>query len=402
MRLHNSFKRRVICILTLTALLVGSAGITSNAASSKSASGIQSEINSLEAEAKKIKKEINSLKSDKKQKENYKNTLQKSINNYESQINACEKYINEYASQIDEMNSKIDSKNKELDNALLVFKKRVRYIYMNSQNSGNMSVLMGSDDQATYLTMNKFSKSVSAYDKKIMEDIKKIVADLDSKKSEVEKLKAQQDSIKQSIAVKKGQLNSQVGELNNIIQSINSETGTLNGKLAQVQKDIDNYEAEMRRLGAEASNTNAIFSGQFLWPVNGFYNISSPFGYRIHPITGVRKLHTGIDISKSGIANQPVLAAADGTVMRAEINGSLTSGYGRYVVINHGKMGGTAYTTHYAHLASYSVSAGQTVKKGQVIGRVGTSGSSTGYHLHFEIRQNGTAVNPMQFFSSTK
>lgn len=400
MRLHKKAIQRVICILLGIVMLIGSIGIN---ASAKSVSQLQNEISKLEQEAKKIEKDLKNLKNDKKAKEKYKKQLEKSIANYESQISTCEKYLDSYNQQIANINVDIDKTNAELDEAIKLFKKRLRYMYMTSASSGDMSILVGSEDFATYLSMTEFSKTVSSYDRKIMEDVKGLLGDLNGHKTSVNTLIQEQNAARKSLANKKAKLDSQVKELKSLITSINAETGTLNAQLKQVKADMDAYENEIQQIIAEASGTTTVFAGKFLWPVNGYYYISSPFGYRTHPITGEKqKLHKGIDIAGSGIGGKPVLAAADGEVMRAEINGSLTSGYGRYVVISHGKSDGVLYTTHYAHLKSYVVSKGQKVKKGQVIGYVGSTGSSTGNHLHFEIRKDGTAVNPMNYFSSVK
>lgn len=400
MRLHNKALHRVLCILIGIIMLVTGTGIS---ASAKSVSELQNEISKLEQEAAQIEKDLKNLKNDKAAKEKYKKQLERSIANYETQISTCEKYLEAYNAQIANINVDIGKTNTELDEAINAFKKRLRYMYMTSSSSGEMSILMGSDDFATYLSMTEFSKTVSAYDKMLIDNVKTLLTTLNGQKDNVNTLVQQQNSIRKSLAVKKASLDNQVKELKSVISSISAETGTLSAQLKQVQADMEAYEAEVQQIIAEASGTTVMFSGQFLWPVKGYYKLSSEYGYRVHPITGEKqKLHKGIDIAGSGIGGQPVLAAADGEVMRAEINGSLTSGYGRYVVINHGKSGGVLYTTHYAHLKSYIVSPGQMVKKGQVIAYVGSTGSSTGNHLHFEIRKDGTAVNPMNYFKKLK
>ena len=130
------------------------------------------------------------------------------------------------------------------------------------------------------------------------------------------------------------------------------------------------------------------------WPVPGFYRITSPFGWRMHPVLHVRKLHTGIDIGKNpgqAIAGAAIVAAGNGTVISA----GYRSGYGNTVMIDHGN----GVVTLYAHQPSggIKVSVGQHVKKGQRIGTVGMTGYATGPHLHFEVRVNGTPVNPMRY-----
>ena len=137
----------------------------------------------------------------------------------------------------------------------------------------------------------------------------------------------------------------------------------------------------------------AVSAGGWIYPLGVQARLSSGYGYRIHPISGKRKMHTGVDLAcAKGTA---VLAAKDGTVSRVQ---SLSSGYGKNVIINHG--GGIQ--SLYAHLDSYNVKVGQTVKQGDVIGRVDSTGSSTGHHLHFEIRVNGSHTNPFNYIPSKK
>lgn len=135
-----------------------------------------------------------------------------------------------------------------------------------------------------------------------------------------------------------------------------------------------------------------VSSGGWIYPLAIQARLSSGYGYRIHPISGVRKMHTGVDLACAG--GTSVLAAKDGTVTFAATNG----GYGKCIKIDHG--GG--YLTLYAHLKSYNVKKGQTVKQGEVIGRVDSTGSSTGNHLHFEVRVNGSHKNPFNYIPNKK
>ena len=131
------------------------------------------------------------------------------------------------------------------------------------------------------------------------------------------------------------------------------------------------------------------YSGTFTWPLPGYTNASSAYGWRTHPIFGTRKFHKGEDIpAPTGVA---IVAADGGTIITA---GSV-SGYGNCVVINHGN----GITTLYGHMSSIAVSVGQKVSKGQTIGYVGSTGNSTGPHLHFEVYVNGATQNPMSYFS---
>jgi murein DD-endopeptidase MepM/ murein hydrolase activator NlpD len=155
------------------------------------------------------------------------------------------------------------------------------------------------------------------------------------------------------------------------------------------QAESDRIEAELRR-----SKGSGKFHGSMAWPVPGFTRITSGFGMRMHPVLHVMRMHTGIDIGKNGsqpIAGAAIVAASSGTVIAA----GYRSGYGNTVMIDHGN----GVVTLYAHQPSggIRVSTGQRVKKGQRIGTVGMSGYATGPHLHFEVRVNGTPVNPTRY-----
>jgi len=159
-------------------------------------------------------------------------------------------------------------------------------------------------------------------------------------------------------------------------------------------------EAEAARIEAELRSSSSSGSGQYngvmAWPTPGFYRVTSPYGYRIHPIFGTRKLHTGIDIGRNldpprSIDGAAIVASGDGTVVYAGYRG----GYGNTVMIDHGN----GVVTLYAHqqAGGITVSDGQSVVKGQRIGTVGSTGYSTGPHLHFEVRVNGSPVDPMGY-----
>jgi murein DD-endopeptidase MepM/ murein hydrolase activator NlpD len=246
---------------------------------------------------------------------------------------------------------------------------------------------------------------VSAKDSQLMNDIIGRIDEISAAKAEVEKKKKDQENVKKELSSLKKSLNSQMFEAQEAVEAIADKTGDAKNDLKKIQDAMDDYEREIARAlaaAAERVGSKLVFgSVAFKWPAPGFYSISSPFGYRIHPITGKRSLHGGTDIAGSGISNTPAKAAADGTVLTAAWNSS----YGYYVMVYHGRgSDGKEYATLYAHLWSYCVSEGDQVKAGQKLGNIGSTGSSTGPHLHFEIRIKDegddvyTRVDPMQFF----
>ena len=226
------------------------------------------------------------------------------------------------------------------------------------------------------------AKSISAYDKaltnKLVDDVKLI----EQKKSEINVLLSEQESVKSTLDSKKKELNKQVSSVNSEIADLNSDIKDLNNRKEANEQAIKEYEQAIKNAGNVG--VDQTHDGQFTWPCPGYRTITSPYGYRIHPIYGTKKFHKGIDISGGGIKGKPIVAAADGVVSLATYN---AGGYGYYVMINHGQApNGKWYVTLYAHMTKYIVRVGQTVKKGQTIGYVGTTGASTGYHLHYEVR----------------
>ena len=168
-----------------------------------------------------------------------------------------------------------------------------------------------------------------------------------------------------------------------LLAEIRADIREVEGELTALEREQDKIEAAIRA----AQQAGGEKLGSLRWPVSG--SVSSPFGYRTHPISGVRKLHTGVDISVgSGVK---IVAAGKGVVILASWYG----GYGHTVVIDHG--GGLS--TLYAHQSSLAVSVGQSVAAGDVIGYVGSTGYSTGPHLHFETRDFGVPVDPMPFLN---
>lgn len=359
-----------------------------------SKSDMQSQINELEKKSSKIEEKIKKLKKDKSQQNVLKSALQSKIDNIQAQINVCNAKINSYQSQINAGQAKIDQKRIEMEDNIRLFKERIRIIYMTGSGQSDVNVILGADNFSEYLTLSALTGKVSARDKKLMEDIKDSISEIEAEQAVVKQYMAAQNDAKSVLAQKRAVLDADMAEYNGVINSINSEQSKLEKENAQYEKAIKNLERSIQNLSRQAANSNVVYSGEkFTWPVPGYYNVYSPYGTR----NG--RLHAGIDISSSGINGKTVVAAASGVVIAAGWN---SGGYGNYIMINHGSSGGNTYVTLYGHLSSVGTSVGATVSRGQAIGRVGSTGRSSGPHLHFEIRVNGSARNPMGYFGSVK
>ena len=369
---------------------------------------VQQEIDRLEKENAQIKNEINQLKNDRTKQQQLKEALDRQIANVQSQISVCNKKISETNALIAENEAEIARQQKEMNQTIYEYKKRIRAIYMSGNLGSGVEILLGAETLADFLTLSQASLNISRRDKQMIDDIAEQISYVEAKTAQNQVLIEEQKELKATLNGKQAELDAEVAEVLKVIGSINSDISAGNSEISQNQKDLKAWEAEMQKLNTPPIDTRP-FDGLFTWPVPGYTNRTSEYGPRWN------KNHAGIDISQGGIANAKVVAIASGTVhvwcstcthnYGKYSNGSIYScgcggGYGNYLSIDHGTYKGVAYRSVYAHLApgSITVSTGTKVGKGQVIGKVGTTGRSSGYHLHFEIRQNGSPVNPMNFY----
>ena len=233
------------------------------------------------------------------------------------------------------------------------------------------------------------------------ENTESVKADYEDTRSELEELKAQLKAEQEELEKDIEEAIQIILNLENDLENLQAEYDAIMAAEDAANATIDTLVAELEAqraaeaaaaaaaAGGSGGGGSANASGSFMWPVASYVYVSSRFGLRVHPITGQKKSHTGIDIaSNQGTA---VYASDGGSVTLAGWNG----GYGNCIMIDHGN----GYVTLYGHLSSISVSVGQTVSQGTTIGAVGSTGNSTGPHLHFEVLKNGTRIDPEQFFS---
>lgn len=306
--------------------------------------------------------------------------------------------------QIDLYNSLIEEKAKELEKAKEVEaeqKEALRVRMRVMEESGSLtyfSILFDANNFSDLLARMDFISSVMKYDKDLENAYIAARENVEKVKAEYEATLAEQEAKKAELEEKKEELEKQILEAEAVIASLEkdiekykSEYAANESQEAAIRSQIDSAVAALEKQQKEqAANGGTVVSGsgQFTWPIPSCTTIGSGFGYRIHPIFGDKRFHSGVDIPAASGAT--IVAADSGTVVTAVYSSS----YGNYVVISHG--GGT--TTLYAHMSSMAVSSGQTVTKGQTIGYVGSTGWSTGAHCHFEVKIGGTLVDPMGQF----
>ena len=238
--------------------------------------------------------------------------------------------------------------------------------------------------------------AVMDYDNQVMDELIAIREEIIALRTQLETSRAEEQAARDQQAAKQAEQQAKVAEAQKLLDQINADVAEVNRQLdaeseaaAEIQAEIAQKQKQLEEQRRQ-NNITIDSETSYLWPLPGYYRLSSLFGYRIHPITGEAHSHTGIDIPAPG--NTPILACKSGQVVTSAYHYS----YGNYVVIDHGN----GNSTLYAHMSSRAVSEGDMVTQGQTIGYVGTTGSSTGNHLHFELWLNSSSssrVNPVAY-----
>lgn len=346
-------------------------------------------ITDLQNQSEKLESQIQALKGEVKEQERLKKLIEQKMAVIQQQIDACNKQINATNAKISANKAEIEKNNKEIEKDKLEFKKRLRAIYMSNTGS-NIQVLLGAESFSDFLQLSQLTASIAARDKKMIENLVAEIKQIEEKQKENDKLLQEQVAIKSTITAKQNELAAEDKQIQNIINSKNYDKKKLEEDNKKVEAML---QAELDKIAnSTGGGTGMVYNGgDFLWPTPTVTRISSYFGSRWG------RNHNGIDIA-NGTWGEKIVAIADGVVETYQ-NGcthnsrknplytccSYGGGYGKYITINHGKKDGKYYVATYAHMSSIVVKSGTYVKKGQIVGYVGSTGRSTGPHLHFGI-----------------
>ena len=445
--------------LLLTAVLLCSVLIlpTSPAVYAETRAELEEKIDKIDAQIAENKRKINELKGKQEEQQQMLDALnsqiaatQEKVDTVNAQVKVVEdelhalnvqikglkKEIKALNVKIGKTNDAINETKSEIERSKDELGRKLKASYMTG-NQSTLKILMGAETLASFLTHLEMMKRTSENDKEAIEGFRALVlqlrekrnllneqkAEVDAKKTEVEAVRAQTLEKKEELEAKQQEyqqairtLEKSYSQTRSYLSQLDQTSATYTNYIKNLEKERADADAEIERQirayqsqhssGSSSSGSSSGSSGSgemttgqtytssdsWLWPVgNASSYISSGYGNRSASISGW-SFHGGIDITGGGIYGKPVYASRAGTVVTAVWG---TTGYGRYVIIDHGD----GFSTVYGHCSNLTVSEGQSVSKGQQIANVGSTGNSTGPHLHFEVRYNGEKQNPLNYVS---
>ena len=327
------------------------------------------------------------------------------------QIQELDDRINEYSQKLDEINAKykeiqekvaeseknLETANSEYEKKLKLLQKRLVAIYKKGETK-YLDVLLNSKSIIDFVSKYYMVQRIVEYDEKAIQELEK-------RKEEIEKINNELQEDKANMKLLKVEAEKQSVVLTNTKTVYENHKNSLSESEKILNAQIDNYKKQQEELenliqyAIQGSTYELKYSGGIMmWPTLETSYITSPYGSRRHPIQGVIKNHDGIDIG--GSTGDPVYAAADGIVIYSDFN---NGGYGNMIMVDHGvNSEGVKIVTLYAHGNARLKNVGDVVKKGDIIMEMGSTGNSTGPHVHFEVRENGVHVDPKKYLSSNE
>ncbi len=346
-----------------------------------------------------VKSLLTSLETTKTNLENYIQELDEDLTDINEKIDNLNRLITDKEFEIATTETELTEAKGVADRQYDTMKKRIKFVYERGEQS-TVQMLLSSKSFVDFLNKAEFITRISAYDKRMLDsyiDAKNLVAakeqELIEQKNALEDARAavknEQDALEELMEDKEKEITVYEGDINNKEAAI-AEYEAMIAEQDQIIKDLEAaILEEKKRLLAENKKAIVYDGGQFKWPAPSYTRISDDYGYRIHPILGTEQFHNGVDMAAP--SGSPILAAYDGEVIAASYSPTM----GNYIMIDHGD----GLITIYMHASSVSVSSGTMVARGEQIGCVGSTGRSTGPHLHFSVRQNGSYVSPWNYLS---
>lgn len=323
--------------------------------------------------------------------------LQDRIDQYQAKLDEVNEKYQKLQNQVEEHQKKLDTVQESYNRKNEALKQRLVAFYK-SGSINFLDVLMDSNNIIDFVSRYYLIKKMTEYDAKSMEEIEK-------QKHEIEKVTNELKESKANMKLTKADAEQQTVVLTNTKIILENQISSLTESEQSLKSQIDIYKKQQEELenliqyAIRSSTYELRYSGGIMvWPTLTTSYITSQYGSRLHPIQGIIKNHAGIDIG--GSTGNPVYAAADGVIIYSQYN---TGGYGNLVMIDHGTNSeGVKIVTLYGHGNKLLRNVGESVKQGELIMEMGSTGNSTGPHVHFEVRENGVAVDPKKYLSSNQ
>lgn len=392
---------RIVALLLAVLMIMGvlSQILMVNASAADNMSSLKVQLTATQQQQKQIQKEIDSLDAQVTSASERKAALDREITAAWEEVETVQNLIAELDVQIEEKESELEQAVALMQEQEELFKTRARVLYECDETS-YLEVLLGAESFTDMLSRIEIISQFNQYDKKLLDEYTQAKENVEEQKASLEADRQEKADYQEALENKTLELEAKQAESQAIIAELAQDKDALVAEYEKVAGEEDALREEIAALSQKlaaasgsvsssstASSSSASAKG-WVWPVAGYHRVSSPFGMRVHPITGVYKLHDGTDISvPSGV---PIKAAKGGKVVKSYFHNA----YGNYIVIDHGN----GVQTGYAHMSRRAVSAGTTVSAGQVIGYVGSTGWSTGAHLHLQFIVNGSYANPMSYY----
>jgi len=317
------------------------------------------------------------------------NNLDKQIYDYEDSIKNINKELEEIEKDLKTKEKELQIMEMDYERVKEAFADRIVYLY-ETNDTRYLDVLLSSKSIVDFISNYYLIGEMLEYDSNLIEKLDNNKIALAEAKQDLEKTKNELENKrveKQRIAIT---LENSKAVKNSYINNLTEQEKETKAKIEKYQEELDLINLEML-LSSMENNDSIYVGGIFLWPTPGYYTITSPFGMRLHPILKTYRVHTGMDIGAP--MGSFVLAANSGVVSKA----TYSTSYGNLVMINHGN----GISTAYAHGSEILVEEGQEVNRGDIIMKVGSTGWSTGPHLHFEIIVNGVKIDPYPYVTKT-
>ncbi|WP_039764773.1 murein hydrolase activator EnvC family protein [Caldicellulosiruptor sp. F32] len=348
----------------------------------------QNKLKSVEKNKKKTQQKITEIKNKQQQVLDQIDDIDREIDKTKSQIDLLKNNILIVENRIKDTQEQLQHEQAKKEAYYQKFKDRIRAIYeMNNVSVSYIEILLDSKNLSDFFTRMYLFNDIIEYDKQILNEYAKSIENIKKKKTELVLLRQDLNNKKAELEKYQNSLIVEQQEKKKFLSDLEKEQDKLENMLDELERVSNELSKKIKEILARQKTKRIYSGGKLLWPLEGYYDISSYFGMRFHPILKKNKMHTGIDIAAP--YGTRVLAAADGDVILA----GWVSGYGKTIILDNG----SGISTLYAHLSSINVSVGQKVKKGECIGNVGSTGYSTGPHLHFEVRINGDVVDPLNY-----